>query len=138
MIRGATPGRHTAACNGVALPLTSTGLNGELVAGVRYRAWQPPSCLHPLIGVHTPLRFDIYDRWSGRSLGGCRYHVAHPGGRAHETFPVNALEAECRRRARFEAIGHTPGAMSLIQPGAIPDFPVTLDLRLYPEAQFGC
>jgi uncharacterized protein (DUF2126 family)/transglutaminase-like putative cysteine protease len=135
-LRGATPGRHAAACNGVAIPLASTGVRGELAAGVRYRAWKPPSCLHPLIDVHTPLTFDIYDAWSGRSLGGCRYHATHPGGRGYDDFPVNALEAECRRRARFEETGHTPGPMTLTKPEANEDFPLTLDLRLFPEASY--
>ena len=98
-------------------------------AGVRYRAWRPSSCLHPTIGVHVPLTFDVQDTFTGRSIGGCRYHVSHPGGRGFETFPVNSFEAEGRRLARFEAMGHTPGSGHLNQSGVHPDFPMTLDLR---------
>ena len=90
-----------------------TGRAGEFVAGVRYRAWQPWSALHPNIGVHSPLTFDIVDTWMKRSEGGCRYHVVHPGGRSHDTFPVNAFEAESRRLARFFRLDHTPGPMSV-------------------------
>jgi uncharacterized protein (DUF2126 family) len=113
----------------VTVPLATTGTAGEGVAGIRYRAWQPPSALHPTIGIHSPLVFDVIDTWSGRSLGGCRYHVFHPGGKSPDTFPVNSNEAEGRRLARFEAIGHTPG--TIVTPAAIPnpDYPHTLDLR---------
>ena len=128
-VTGLPPDRYTITCNGVPLPLQTIGTVGEFVAGVRYRAWQPPSALHPTIGVHTPLTFDVVDRWMRRSLGGCQYHVMHPGGRSYATFPVNAFEAESRRLARFFRIGHTPGRMEVGEPRVDPEFPFTLDLR---------
>ena len=128
-VTGIAPDRYRLTCNGEAVPLQNTGTVGEYVAGIRYRAWQPPSCLHPLIGVHAPLVFDLVDTWSHRSLGGCQYHVAHPGGRSFETFPINAFEAESRRLARFFAFGHSPGKIDAPAVTTNPEFPFTLDLR---------
>jgi uncharacterized protein (DUF2126 family) len=128
-VSGLAPNRYVVACNGRALPMQPTGRQGEFVAGVRYKAWQPWSALHPQIGIHSPLTLDIVDTWMNRSEGGCRYHVVHPGGRSHETFPVNAFEAESRRLARFFRIGHTPGRMNVEPASPSDEFPFTLDLR---------
>ena len=130
-LNGVAPDRYRLTCNGVPVPLQPTGTVGEFVAGIKYRAWQPPSCLHPTIGVDSPLTFDFVDTWTGRSLGGCQYHVSHPGGRSFETRPVNAFEAESRRLARYFRIGHTPGPMNVREPRVNPEFPFTLDLRQY-------
>ncbi len=148
---GLTDSRFIVACNGRPLPLRNTGVHGEYVAGIRFRAWKPPSALHPTIGVHSPLVIDIIDNWSGRSIGGCTYHVSHPGGRAYDDYPVNAYAAETRRISRFWGFGHTPGVIQpppeiagLVQfdpqghkPGPMkvpaeqpnPEYPYTLDLR---------
>jgi uncharacterized protein (DUF2126 family) len=154
-VTGLTDGRHIVVCNGRRVPLHNTGTHGEYVAGVRYRAWHPPSALHPTIGVHAPLVFDIIDGWNGRSIGGCTYHVGHPGGRNYEVFPVNAYEAEARRISRFWGYGHTPGLLhppleysplsrffpTGHPPGPMappeeernPEYPYTLDLRRAPS-----
>ncbi len=128
-VGGTTPGRHQVTCNGIAVPVHPTGTRGESVAGIRYRAWQPPSCLHPTIGIHGPLRIDIYDAWNQRSIAGCTYHVVHPGGRSNEDRPVNAVAAESRRIARFEHVGHNPVSYVPTSVGVNSDFPLTLDLR---------
>jgi uncharacterized protein (DUF2126 family) len=158
-VTGMTPGRHILACNGRRVPLQATRASDTQVAGVRYRAWQPPSALHPTIPVHSPLTFDLIDTWNGRSIGGCTYHVMHPGGRNSEIFPVNAWEAEARRQSRFTTTGHSqpepmPSPPSIMGGKALPsegrfvargsgeypwqapydeeqpDYPHTLDLRM--------
>jgi uncharacterized protein (DUF2126 family) len=128
-VTGLAPDRYTLTCNGRRIPLRSTGSVGEYVAGVRYKAWHPSSSLHPLIPPHAPLTFDLFDTWMGRSMGGAQYHVAHPGGRSYDTFPVNAFESESRRLARFVRMGHTPDRVTPPQETANPEFPFTLDLR---------
>ena len=112
-VQGAEDDRFVLTCNGYPIPLTGTGRPGERVAGIRFRAWQPPSALHPTISIDTPLTFDLVDTLAGRSVGGATYHIVHPGGRAYDRPPVNAVEAESRRNGRFEAAGHTSGSVDV-------------------------
>jgi len=132
-LEGLNPERYAVACNQRPLPLRKTDQSGTSIAGVRYKAWQPASGLHPTLPVNTPLVFDIYDTWTQRPIGGCVYHVAHPGGRNYETFPVNGNEAEARRLARFIPQNHTPGAYALRPEKPADEFPLTLDLRHPPR-----
>jgi uncharacterized protein (DUF2126 family) len=157
-INGLTDSRYHLLCNGHRIPLKNTGVHGEYVAGIRYRAWQPPSALHPTIGVDTPLVIDLFDTWTRKSVAACQYHVAHPGGRSYDTFPVNSYEAEARRVSRFFDFGHsinlveptvqtTSGAGRFVTKVNIlssyedteelvnPDYPYTMDLRKYKRAK---
>ncbi|HYO93309.1 MAG TPA: transglutaminase family protein [Polyangiaceae bacterium] len=131
LVRNAVPGRHVVTCRGARAPLHPTGTRGEFVAGVRFRAWQLPSQLHPTIGVHAPIELSLVDSWSGRVLGACVLHVSHPGGLSDEKLPVNAFEAEARRQMLFASFGPTGGRVdvSRMRELANPDYPLTLDLR---------
>jgi uncharacterized protein (DUF2126 family) len=128
-VQGMVDSRHVATCNGRRIPLHPTGTPGEFVAGVRYRAWQPPSCLHPTIKSHAPLKIDLYDTWNKRAIGGCQYFVAHPGGLSYASFPINAAEAESRRVSRFTPHGHIPGVHAVSTQPVQGEYPLTLDLR---------
>jgi uncharacterized protein (DUF2126 family) len=128
-VTGLSGERYVLTCNGRRVPLRPTRIQGTKVAGVRYRAWQPAAALHPTIAVHSPLVFDLVDTWNGRAIGGCTYHVVHPGGRNYDTFPVNAFEAEARRMARFWPYGHTPGPL---EPRAVVAGPVASEVRFLP------
>jgi uncharacterized protein (DUF2126 family) len=134
MATGLTPDRFVVTCNGRPVPLQPTGRNGEYVAGVRYRAWQPASALHPTIPVQAPLTFDLVDTWNERAIAGCQYHVMHPGGRSYDVRPVNSYEAESRRLTRFSRLAHTPGRTVITAETRSREFPVTLDLRTRPDA----
>ncbi|AYQ32198.1 DUF2126 domain-containing protein [Runella sp. SP2] len=161
-VSGFVEERHILICNGCRVPLRSTGVKGEYVSGIRYKAWNPPSALHPTVGVDAPLVFDIVDTWNNRVLGGCTYFVTHPGGRSFDTYPVNSYEAESRRISRFWDFGHTPSAkqdaIEVItnQGGSVsrfmaenkkdlkidtpielinPEYPTTLDLRRFWRAR---
>ncbi|ULQ51928.1 DUF2126 domain-containing protein [Flavihumibacter fluvii] len=145
--------RYVLLCNGNRVPLKETSIKTEYVCGIRYRAWQPPSALHPTIGTDVPLVFDIVDTWNSRSIGGCTYHVSHPGGRSYDTFPINANEAESRRISRYWDHGHTQDTIQYTPlsstashfvvestrqylvdvPEVVvnPDYPYTLDMRQY-------
>ncbi len=129
LLKGAVPSQHVVTCNGYRLPLTPTGEADIQVAGVRYKAWNPWSSLHPNLPINTPLVFDVVDARLERSLGGCRYHVIHPGGRNYDTLPLNDNEAEGRRLSRFEAPTHTAGRLKVPPLVVNPDYPHTLDLR---------
>ena len=133
-VSGLVGPRYQILCNGIPVPMHPTGAIGEYVAGIRYRAWQPPSCLHPTIGVQTPLVFDLYDNWNTKTVAGCTYHVSNPGGQNPATFPVNAYEAESRRLSRFSPYGHTPGSFEPPPASKGKEFPFTLDLREYSKA----
>ncbi|MEM1131120.1 MAG: transglutaminase family protein, partial [Pseudomonadota bacterium] len=126
------PSRYAVAVNNRRMPMQTTETNGVSVAGIRYKAWQAALAMHPVIPVHVPLTIDIFDTWSNRAIAGCVYHVAHPGGRSYDTFPVNSNEAEARRLARFEPHGHTPGLYLPPVEMPNPEFPMTLDLRRLP------
>jgi uncharacterized protein (DUF2126 family) len=130
-----TESRYAVACNGREVPLTPTGESGEAVAGIRYRARRLSATLHPTIPVHTPLVFDIIDRWKERSIGRCIYHSGPPDGRTYTARPANATEAEERRLERFRESNQTLGAMTAPEHESNPNFPLTLDLRRLPPRQ---
>ena len=128
-LTGLTESRYAVDCNGRRVPLRSTGKPGEAVAGVRFVARRPPSCLHPTIPVQNPLVFHIFDLWNERSIGGCTYHVLNPSGQWYSARPADAAEAESRRAERFQDSAGTPDVAPAIEEEPNPNSPMTLDLR---------
>lgn len=128
-VTGLTAGRHAVLVNGHNLPLMPTPEAHVHVGGVRFRAWAPPHSLHAHIGIHHPIRLEVIDTWSQRSLGGCAYHVWHPEGRAFDAPPLTRFEAAARRAQRFTVDSHTPWPVVAKPAKAHPDQPWTLDLR---------
>jgi uncharacterized protein (DUF2126 family) len=131
----AAESRFAVACNGRRVPLTPTGEHRELVAGIRFRARRLSATLHPTIPVHTPLVFDIIDRWKERSIGRCVYYSASPDGRTYTARPVSATEAKERRLERFQRPGDRLGPMADPKHESNPIFPLTLDLRTLAPGQ---
>jgi uncharacterized protein (DUF2126 family) len=129
-VQGLPKERFILTCNHQRVPLHSTGVHGQYVAGVRFKAWQPTYTMHPYLKLDTPLVFDIIDTHHQRAIGGCTYDVRHPGGRHYEEFPINRAEAETRRHDCFSPVGHTPGQLIVSDSHINPEFPCTLDLRL--------
>ena len=137
LVEGFNEARHVLTCNGIPVPLQATATSGTAVAGIRFKAWAPWSALHPTIDAHGPLVFDLIDRWSAKSIGGCTYEISHPGGRSYDTFPVNAAEAEARRHSRFSTRGHTAGVIDVAELDRLAvqvprEYARTLDLRRFP------
>ncbi len=129
---GIVPERHQVVVNGIELPVRSTGTAGEVLGGVRFRAWAPPHALHPHLGVHHPITIELCDGWGRRSLGACRYHVWHPEGRAYDTPPLTRFEAAARRAQRFTVDGATPWPVEPRRVPVHPETPWSLDLRRHP------
>ena len=129
MINGFVPERYAVAANGYKTPMRATGTSGEFVGGVRFKAWDPASAMHPTAAATPKVTIDVVDQHNDKSVFGCMYFVSHPGGMAYEHFPVNAREAQARRLSRFWPQGHSQGTLRVAEPIPSPEFPYTLDLR---------
>jgi uncharacterized protein (DUF2126 family) len=124
--------RFVVACNGRRVPFTPTGVPGEAVAGIRYRARRLSAALHPTIPVHTPLVFDLIDTRKNRAVARCTYFAGPPDGSVHTTRPRDAEEARTRRLQRFQVSEPSSDPVITPEEEKNPIFPMTLDLRFPP------
>ncbi len=123
--------RYQVLCNGVPIPLRSTGRVGEYVAGVRYRARPADPSNSPVFSPQVPLTFEVLDTWQRLHLGGAQYHLSSPTGKTYEDLPTSPTEAQARVAERFIPFEGGPWRDKRPPLAIHPDSPHTLDLRIW-------
>ena len=100
-LTGLTPTHHILVCNGRRVPLQPTRTRGRFLAGVRYKAWNPPSSLHPTLWPVYSLVFDLLDARTGEVLGGCTWFPARPSLVGFSAAPAPVASGEPEREPHY-------------------------------------